>query len=175
MLTLEDCWGKRTLILGEVNSGKTQMALDLLDQILAQSKDEIAILDLAPERTRGIGGKMDTPSDSRILYHTTKITPPRLTAKDLAEMETYALQNARAIEELFSLYLKNPKNTLVINDVSLYLQRGDPVRLQHVLQTSQTVIINGYYGKSFADSALSKREREQMDRLAEICDRIIHL
>jgi hypothetical protein len=163
------------LILGDVNSGKTQMTLELLTLIIDHEKDEVAVLDLAPEKTSGIGGKMEVPSHPRIFYHTTKITPPRLTGKNVHEVEAYAHQNADAITELFSAYLKNPRKVLVINDVSLYLQKGDLGRLLEVLNASRTAIINGYYGKAFGDSPFSTREKDRMDQLANHCDRVIHL
>lgn len=175
MLSLEEAWGKRTLILGDVNSGKTQMTLELLTQVIDQRKDNIAVLDLAPETTRGIGGKMEVPSHSRITYYTTTIIPPRLMGKDIEEVEAYAYQNAKAVEELFSRLLKKPREVLVINDVSLYLQKGRLDRLLEVLGTSHTAIINGYYGRAFGDSPFSLKEKEQMDHLAKHCDRVIHL
>ena len=175
MLSLEEYWGKKTLILGDVNSGKTRMTLELLTLIVDQRRDEVAVLDLAPEKTRGIGGKMEVPSHALISYHTTTIIPPRLTGRDNDEVEAYGLRNAKAIEELFSTYLKNPKKTLAINDVSLYLQKGNPDRLLEVLSSSHTAIINGYYGKALGNSSFSKREKRQMDRLVKVCDQVIRL
>jgi len=175
MLSLEEYWGKKTLILGDVNSGKTRMTLELLTLIVDQRRDEVAVLDLAPEKTRGIGGKMEVPSHALISYHTTTIIPPRLTGRDNDEVEAYGLRNAKAIEELFSTYLKNPKKTLAINDVSLYLQKGNPDRLLEVLGSSHTAIINGYYGKALGNSSFSKREKRQMDRLVKVCDQVIRL
>ncbi len=175
MLSLEEYWGKKTLILGDVNSGKTRMTLEVLTLIVDQRRDEVAVLDLAPEKTRGIGGKMEVPSHALISYHTTTIIPPRLTGRDNDEVEAYGLRNAKAIEELFSTYLKNPKKTLAINDVSLYLQKGNPDRLLEVLGSSHTAIINGYYGKALGNSSFSKREKRQMDRLVKVCDQVIRL
>jgi len=175
MVSLADHWGKRTLILGDVNSGKTELTLELLTQIIDQKEDKVAALDFAPEKTQGIGGKMEVPPHPRISYLTTRIIPPRLTGKSIDEVDAYALQNVNAIEQLFSIYLKDPKKILVINDISLYLQKGDPGRLLEVLNTAHTAIVNGYYGKTFGDSKLSVRERKQMDRLAEVCDRVIRL
>lgn len=175
MLSLEEYWGKRTLILGDVNSGKTQMTLELLTLAIDLKRDEVAVLDLAPEKTRGIGGKMQIPSHPLVSYHTVTIVPPRLTGRDNTEVEAYGLRNAKEIEELFSTYLKNPKRILVINDVSLYLQKGDFRRLLEVLRPSHTVIINGYYGKALGDSSFSEKEKKQMNRLAKACDRVIRL
>jgi len=175
MLFLDEYWGKKTLILGDVNSGKTQMTLGVLARIIDHKRDKVAVLDFAPEKTQEIGGKMKVPSHPRIFYYTTTIIPPRLTGRDSDEMEAYSLRNAKAIEGLFSTYLKNPKKVLVINDVSLYLQNGNLGRLLEVLGSSHTAIMNGYYGKALGDSPFSEREKRQMDRLATVCDRVVHL
>lgn len=175
MLSLDAYWGKKNLILGDVNSGKTRMTLELLTLIIHQKREEVAVLDLAPDKTRGVGGKMEVPSCALIAYHTTTIVPPRLTGTDRDEVEALSLRNARVIEGLFSTYLKNPKKNLVINDVSLYLQKGTLGRMLEVLGPSQTAIINGYYGKALGESPFSETEKEQMDRLAKFCDRVIHL
>jgi hypothetical protein len=175
MLPREEHWGKKTLFLGDVNSGKTQRTLELLAKIIDRKSDEIAVLDLAPEKTQKIGGKIEVPSHPRVSYYTTKITPPRLIGRNVTEVEAYARQNREAIEKLFSRYLKDPKKILFINDVSLYLQMGDLDRLLETLRPSHTAIINGYYGKTFGESQFSQREKRQMDQLAKVCDRVIHL
>ncbi len=175
MFSLEEYWERKSLILGDVKSGKTQMTLELLSRIIDQKRDEVAVLDLAPEKTRGIGGKMDVPSHPLISYWTTTIIPPRLAGRSIDEVEAYARRNAEAIEEVFASYLKNPKKILAINDVSLYLQTGSLDRLMEVLSLSHTVIINGYYGETFGNSPLSRKERCQMDRLVKVCDRVIYL
>ncbi len=175
MVPHDEHWGKKTLFLGDVNSGKTQKTLELLAQVIDRKSDEIAVLDLAPEKTQEIGGKIDVPSHPRVSYYTTTITPPRLMGRNIAEVRTYARQNREAIEKLFSRYLKDPKKILFINDVSLYLQMGDLDRLLEVLRPSHTAIINGYYGKTFGESEFSQKEKKQMDQLAKLCDRVIHL
>lgn len=175
MFSLEEYWERKSLILGDVNSGKTRMTLELISRIIDQKRAEVAVLDLAPEQTQGIGGKMDVPSHHLISYSTTTIIPPRLAGRDTDEIEAYARRNAEAIEEVFADYVKNPKKVVIINDVSLYLQSGTLDRLMEVLSPSHTAIINGYYGKTFGDSPLSKRERRQIDRLIKVCDRVIYL
>jgi len=175
MRSLDEYWGMKTLILGDVNSGKTQITLALLTQIITERGAEVAVFDLAPEKTRGIGGKIGVPPHAHIFYYTTTIIPPRLKGRDNTQVDAYARQNAEAIDGLFSSYLKSPKPVLVINDVSLYLQAGDLNRLLEVLGPSHTAIVNGYYGTSLGRGSFSRREREQMDRLATACDRVIHL
>ncbi|MBW2121127.1 MAG: hypothetical protein JRH07_04690 [Deltaproteobacteria bacterium] len=158
-----------------MNSGKTRMTLDFVRLTVDRRSEEVAVLDLAPETTRGIGGKMVPPPHPLIAYYTTKVIPPRLTGRDEEEVESYSLRNAREIERLFSEYLKRPRGVLVINDVSLYLQGGRLERLMEVLRPSHTAVINGYYGKALGEGPLSRRERSRMDRLAALCDRVIRL
>ena len=65
---------QRTIIIGDVNSGKTSHTLNILKVFLeAGQAENIAILDLAPGTIRGIGGKMELPSEAPLLYLTTSI------------------------------------------------------------------------------------------------------
>jgi len=74
---------RRTIIVGDVNSGKTSQTLNILKLFLkAGHAKKIAILDLAPGNIQGIGGKMEPPLDEPLLYLTTSILAPRLTGKD---------------------------------------------------------------------------------------------
>lgn len=38
-----------------------------------------------------------------------------------------------------------------------------------------TLVMNGYYGRYFGESAFSCREREQMEALMLRCDKVFHL
>jgi GTPase SAR1 family protein len=78
MWSLEEFWERRTLILGDVNSGKTSITLGLVVQMVEQKGEEMAVFDLAPERIGDIGGKMDVPPHPLVSYQTTTVIPPRL-------------------------------------------------------------------------------------------------
>jgi hypothetical protein len=173
MSKLENYWEKRTLIIGGLNTGKTELTAGILGQVLVSKKAKTALLDLAPELTMGIGGKLGVRPDPLLSYYTTTIIPPRLTARSSEEAEAYALQNAKAIEVLFSSYMENPCKVLFINDVSLYLQAGDLGKLLLVLNTAPTVIMNGYFGSGLGGGKLGKRERQQMKALQKTCDHLI--
>lgn len=173
MSKLANYWGKRILIIGDLNTGKSELTAGLLDQVLVSKRAKTALLDLAPELTMGIGGKISVPPNPFLSYYTTTIIPPRLTARSSEEAEAYALQNAKAIEALFTYYMKNPCEVLFINDVSLYLQAGDLGKLLSVLGTASTVIMNGYFGSGLGGGKLGKRERQQMKGLQKTCDQVI--
>jgi len=140
-------------------------------------EDLIAVLDIAPERTQGVGGKMPlVPAErERILYLSPQISPPRLWGKDEEEIQALAQENLRRIEGEFKKLQGRSLRTVVINDVSLYLQAGRAEDLILSLEKIPTLVMNGYYGRYFGTSAFSRREREQMEILISHCDQVFYL
>jgi hypothetical protein len=175
-LSTRDYDGQRTLVIGEVNSGKTRLTENVLAAWTAQGRSrEIAVLDLAPQTRQSIGGRLALPRGFEGICQTPPITPPRLMAPTEAEAEMLARANAATIAPL----LRDPRlskgTILIINDATLYLQAGayDPFR--QVIRSAATALINAYYGHSFPDYRLSRRERRLTERLIQDCDRIIRL
>jgi len=167
---------KRTLILGDVKSGKTARTLEILREFIrAGYAEKIAVIDMAPDLTGGIGGKMTPPDDASLLYLTTTITAPRLTGVDEAHIRRLAAQNARAIEVLFDRFRQDPREILFVNDASLYLQAGDWCTFLKMLNIASTQIVNSYYGRTFPDSPLTQRETRLMQALMKVCNPIISL
>ena len=164
---------KKTIIIGDVNTGKTALLLEILRSFYEEGTKAVTVIDMAPVSLRGIGGKIQTEGMHHVRYMTTKIVPPRLTGKTPEEIDTYAEQNARSIEVIFNEYIKDPGDTLFINDVSIYLQAGDPGRMILWLDSTPTVIMNGYYGTTLGGGSFGERERQNMDALIEQCDRVI--
>ncbi len=165
--------GRQTVWAGAVNSGKTTRTTAILEQFLvAGYAQEIAVLDLAPDPVRGIGGKLSFVKPPGLLYLTAQLTAPRLMGRDAAEIQHLASVNAQNIENLFAELERQPRNILFLNDVTLYLQAGSLQRLLSVLQNSSTRIINAYYGDSFADSELTRRERELTEALMAHSDSV---
>ncbi len=172
MRTCKPFFGLRTLIVGDVNTGKTSYTQLLL--LKCRGEKIIIVLDMAPEMVRGIGGKMKVPLDPDIHYFTTQIRPPRLTGKNEHESMKIASENAANIErDLFSKADSIPADALIINDVSLYLQMGNLKRLTHVLEKFPTVIMNGYFGNTFSEGPLTEKERGNMKRLMKVCNQVI--
>ena len=124
-----------------------------------------------------LSGKMPlSPAERmRVYYLSPRVVPPRLSGKDKQEIQALARENRRRIEEALRDLRKRPWRTLVINDVSLYLQRGRAENLISSVEGILTVVINGYYGRFFGASAFSRREREQMEILMSRCDQIFFL
>lgn len=166
---------QRTLILGEVNTGKTRVTMDILSRwVEANPTPLMTVLDLAPPtRIRGVGGRLKLPKGFTGRYRFADIVPPRLTGRNADEISRLAAANAQRVTPLLHAIIKTPHPILIINDVTLYLQAGDETLLSRVLQSADTVLINAYYGRSFVDHPISRRERRLTEKLIQACDGII--
>lgn len=167
--------GSWTLIAGEVNTGKTKLLAQLLAAFAAQGETSLALMDMAPETTRGVGGKLRVPPGLALCRFAPAVIAPRLTGRTPEEVLALARANARSIEEAFAAYLAEPAQVLFINDVSLYLQAGEPARLYEVLEATPTVVLNGYLGASLGGGEMGERERRRMEELAARCARVYRL
>lgn len=168
--------GLRSLIRGEVKTGKTSLLGRLLSLFLAEGFADLAVMDFAPETTRGVGGKMPLPPQSdELRVYSPFITPPRLSGGSPAEVEKLAQANGAAIDRVLSDYRKSPGKALFVNDVSLYLQAREPEILLDALASTPTLVMNGYQGVSLGRDDFSQRESVRMDRLAASCDLVIDL
>ena len=164
---------RKTLFLGEVNSGKTTRTRGY-PRLPQEGEEGIALFDFAPEKVGEVGGKisLDEEDRCRVWVESPRIVPPRLTAKTEAEAWRLARENFQRIEEAFDHLPGREWSLFVGNDVSLYLQAGRADRLLARLEFAATVVLNGYYGGYFGDSPLSRREREQMDLLKDACHQV---
>ena len=168
--------GRQTLVAGAVNAGKTTRTEAVVQQFLAAGYGQrMVILDLAPDPLKGVGGKLWTDKLSGVTYLTDKIHAPRLMGKDSVDTLALAKENAQTIEHLFSQIQCGDEDILILNDVTLYLQAGDLKLLCDFLNRFSTKFINAYYGNSFDDSDLSRRERELTEALMEMSDEVIVL
>ena len=176
-----DLLGKKLLVMGDINAGKTTLCRQWLARLCAQGLGaRIVVLDLAPDippalaQARGLagaGGYLLPPPDSDVLDLRTHLHAPRLSSATEAEAEEKAAHNARAIEALFDRFPQpgSGRDVLFVNDVTLYLQAGCASTLIGKIGRADvtTLVVNGYWGQRLGDSALSRREREQTRRLRE--------
>ncbi len=175
VMRIDNLRGKKTLIIGEINTGKTTLTKRILELFLAAGEEDIAIIDMAPERIKNVGGKMRVGYSTPVRYYTTRIVPPRLTGKSDEEVERLARENATLLDGIMETYLKNPARLLIINDVSIYLQAGKLETLLELINSTPTVVMNGYYGNSLGGGKLGERERQKMKFLQGLIDHIILL
>ncbi len=175
MIQIDDFKNRKTIIVGETNTGKTALTGKILEMFLVERDSNLAIIDMAPERLKGIGGKLPLKTIGCARYYTDRIVPPRLTGKTDHEVETLAWENAVILERIIENCLINPPEVLFINDVSIYLQAGDLQKLLLLIDTVPTVIMNGYYGLSLGGGKLGEREHQNMEFLQDACDIVIFL
>ncbi len=174
-ITGDDVRGEKTIIVGDVNTGKSIYTLRMLDTLAESEYPSVAVIDCAPQAVRGIGGKMREAERSGILYLTTTIAALRLTGTSDEEILALAAVNARTIESIFDSYLRDPREILFINDVTLYLQAGSVERFVEVMESAGTLVMNAYRGTTFQDSPLSRRERRLLGEIMQRCNRVIGL
>ena len=174
--TINHYLNRQTLIVGDVNSGKTTQTTTILEQFLrAGYGEQIVVLDLSPDPVRGIGGKLALAPDTPVMYLTAQITAPRLMGRDAEHTLELAADNARKIEGLFTAFAIQSRDILFINDATLYLQAGNFTLFLETLAKSPTRIVNAYYGNTFVDSELTQRERKLSDDLIEVSDEVIRM
>ena len=167
----------RTLIVGEVGSGKTARTLRILRDLRKTSEGPWGILDFAPEEVGGVGGKLPLSDGERegMIYLSPPIVPPRLRGKSEDEVLRLAGENRRQIEQVLPLPRDSGVRVLFINDLSLYFHAGSAGQLWLQIGKIPTVVMNGYYGSYFGDSPISRRERSEMELLMARCDRVLYI
>lgn len=184
-ITIEEFVNRFTLIIGDVNSGKTRMAGQILKVFCKVIGGRVAVIDLAPDiqpqdlagriKRAAVGGRLQVPGSNMVRYYHDQIHPPRLRAGDEKEAEALAAQNLRTIDAIFETALMQKSDALFINDCSLYLHAGSSFKFLEYIRSSPTSVVNGYFGRFFNKSSISIQERTGMKFLMRNCDRLIRL
>jgi energy-coupling factor transporter ATP-binding protein EcfA2 len=172
-----DILGKKVLILGEAGSGKTRLAAKLFQELaMLISPEEITVIDLAPRKVGGIGGKLtdyvEISSDVRYLSPKNVYTP-RLAGRSFEQVLHYAQSNRENMEPLLNKFIQNPTRVLIINDVTLYLHLGKLETVLSCLRLANTFLATAYYGSKLANdlgTGISANERQLVDKLARFLD-----
>jgi len=181
----EDFLNRFTLIVGDINSGKTTLTGKILDNFCRDIGGVVTIVDLAPEiriqdleekaSAKAVGGKLDVPISKTVHYYHERIHAPRLRARDENEARKLAAENVRTIDALFSKAAQRKSDAIFVNDCSLYLHCGRASKLLKLIRSSPTSVVNGYFGRFFNDSSISIHERKEMENLTDHCDRLVRL
>lgn len=181
-LKCKDILGKKALILGEVGSGKTRLAAQLLQELMMLVKPErITVIDLAPQRIGEIGGKLTeyVKINSRIRYLSPKnVFTPRLTGTSPEQILHYAELNRKSMEPLLNRFIQNATEVLVLNDTTLYLHSGKLETVLKCAALARTFLTTAYYGSKLArdlGTGISSRERQLTDKLASFMDLSVRL
>jgi hypothetical protein len=177
--------GLKTLILGDVNTGKTFLTERILVEAMATADPaDICVIDLAPHIPeellvrsghRKIGGQLSVPDNSDVLYLIDRIDPPRLSTDSEIVAVEVARQNLVKIDALFETAESSGRPIWIVNDLSMYVQAGAGDSLPRRFEKAESVVANGYYGQSLGAGKLSAYERREMDWLAAWFPRVIRL
>ncbi|MBM3898426.1 MAG: GTP-binding protein [Thaumarchaeota archaeon] len=181
-----DCLGKKVLITGDLGSGKTALLAKLLDEAINSKQGaKITVIDMAPGKrdvgsyTMGKTLRYYLKNLDLVQYMAPKnVYAPRLDGGSKEQVEKLALANAKNIGALFSEFMEKRSKILFINDVTLFLHRGELARLLKVISKCSTFVANGYRGKFPADdmgTGISRRERRLLDKLQKSMDIVIEL
>lgn len=174
--------GRKTLIVGEADAGKTPFLARFLDYLVERGlAREVTVIDMAPERRGSIGGRLEdyTLSTEAVRYlKPWRIIPPRLTGNSAEEVRAYAEENRLAIQPLIAEYLRRPTRILLINDITIYLHAGEFDEVEDVVKLSETFAATAYQGSRLSEdkgSGITERERKSVKRLKELVDEVLEL
>lgn len=167
--------------MGDVNTGKTMMTKELLDEAIELDPGEVTVIDMAPKlfmvESISFGGALLGPGDNDVrCLMSDEIRTPRLSAETREELLEFADQNREKIERLLDEFQAHPSRILFINDVSIYLQLGELDRLWDTIKLAETVVANGYLGTRLEEdlgTGVSARERHLMGKLASRMDVVV--
>jgi hypothetical protein len=170
-----ECLGRKLLILGDVNTGKTTLTRRILDDFCGRGLGaRVAVLDLAPHiceqlaaqrGLRGVGGHLEAPPESGALTIREELEPPRLSSASEAEAMGKAARNKALIDAAWQRAGAGTRDILVANDISMSLQAGSADEWIARFAAADTVIANGYFGERLGGGELTRHERAQMERL----------
>jgi len=183
--SMADLLNKKTLITGDVGTGKTRLTEKLLAEALSKGYGSITLIDMAPPRKEGheamAGGRVRVPRPrlDRVRRFCPKgIARPRLEGRGREEVLRIAASNALLIAPCISAFCESPTEVLFVNDATMFLHAGDPALLLSAVSMASTFIGNAYSGAAIADdrgSGISAREAEALGRLETAMDVVIRL
>jgi len=181
ILDVEDVLYRRTLIVGDVGSGKTRLTARVLEKLVEKGfSDKITVIDMAPS-ARNVGARLSayTRAVEKVRYlFSENIRGPRLEGRDCREVLTIAESNRRIAEEYFEAFLQHPTEILIVNDITIYLHAGEVEKVFEVMEAARTFLANAYYGRTLSEdkgSGLSVREALLVKTLSGKCDRVVVL
>ncbi len=171
--------GHRTLLYGEINTGKTYHTSKFVQYLLEIKKidpKDISILDFAPKLAHfnnlKIGGRIQDYYENSVKCNNInfkgEIIPPRLKAKNKNEIYSNICHNFTKIYEIIEIYNSSPTQVLIINDISIYLHLGSNKYLINTINKSVTFFGNSYYGSSISSKfskLISIKEKRKVESL----------
>jgi len=161
--------GRKTLILGDVNTGKTTLTEQILESLCRMDLGgRIAVVDMAPEVRplwQNIGACPVSVESCRFRKEEHPLSQWPFQAAPV-EFEdggggTRKGQDQPAIiERLFRKLDWGLRDILLVNDISMYLQEGTAEILIQKLDGADTVLANGYWGQRLGGEVLPSGKRK---------------
>jgi len=175
--------GKKTLIIGEVGSGKTRLLINILRNFISEGLSSmVTVIDMAPPRMLDIGGRIidhDSQLCSMIRYlYSDDIRPARLLGKSAEEVMRIATNNAKIIDKLIEEYLSNSTEILMINDLTIFIHAGDGEKLMRTIEAATTFVGTAYDGNRLSEdkgTGITMREKQYVSELLNTVDNVIKL
>ncbi|MGQ4873456.1 MAG: hypothetical protein ACP6IY_05210 [Promethearchaeia archaeon] len=175
--------GKHSIIFGNSNTKKTYYTGLFVNYLLENkiNPKEISILEFAPDLILmgdlKIGGKIEDyfpeVKKCNLLAPTEPIIPPRLHSRNKSELYHYITRNFNLTSILLEKYKKDPTPFLIINDISIFLHKGNRRTLMNVIKKSNTFLGNSYYGDTIKKEysvLLDLREKNNVKYLIKRLD-----
>lgn len=173
------------MITGDVGTGKTALTAKILDEAVSLGFGRTtAVLDLAPTVNLGsakLGSSLKQFSrriNSVRYLRPSVIRAPRLEGRSSEEVLRLAEENASLIDTSLDELIKKANPVLFVNDLTLYLQAGEPRRIVDLFRIAETVVANAYRGERLREdhgSGLSGREERALGLVEKTVDRVIRL
>jgi len=170
-----DCLGRKLLVVGDVNTGKTTLAHRILQDFCARGLGaRIAVLDLAPtippelaraRGVRGVGGTLEADASCGVALARPVLQAPRLSSASEAEASAKAADNLRLIAQAWQQL--PARDILFVNDLSMAVQAGSAADLIARFACATTVVANGYLGERLGGGELTRHESAQMRALRD--------
>ena len=157
----DDPLGKKLLVMGDINAGKTTLCRQWLARLCAQGQGgRIVVLDLAPDippalaQARGLagaGGYLLPPPDSDVLDLRTHLHAPRLSSATEAEAEEKA-NNERAATDARQKECSEAKaQLLAMQDgqrVARFAENGERVVLDDAEHEAEVERLSKYVARN---------------------------
>lgn len=175
--------GKKTIILGNLNSEKTRLLCKILEDGAARQYRGITAIDMAPQRNMKGAGRNSLLESIAYLDRIRLLVPrrvyePRIEGADRREINQLAVWNAKNIAVQLRKFISSPTRALFMNDVTMYLHMGPLAILLKAISKSHTFIGTAFRGTIFLDdleTGISRREKKLVDRLTCYMDEVISI
>ncbi len=171
--SIKDIFREKIIITGDVGVGKTRLLAKMVDDVVKKQNKakDIVVLDFAPNipldyKIASSISNYCTMLKSTKYIHPLGLTAPRLMSKSPKELIQSAKKNARIIKPLIEKTILNPPEALFIDDLTIYLQSGNPEIILELIRKVQTFASTAYKGNRLDNdkgTGITLNEKKNLD------------